>query len=79
MDEATLAFVLDELPDEFFRSRDARRLARALLAHGMPATARRLLQRRQRAGRTDPNTRLLGAAAALLSLFSGRGARPPPR
>jgi hypothetical protein len=79
MDEATLAFVLDELPDEFFRSRDARRLARALLAHGMPATARRLLQRRERAGRTDPNTRLLGAAAALLSLFSGRGARPPPR
>ena len=77
MDEATLAFVLDELPDEFFRSRDARRLARALLAHGMPATARRLLQRRQRAGRTDPNTRLLGAAATLLTLFQGRSARPP--
>ena len=77
MDEATLAVVLDELPDDFFRSRDARRLARALLSRGMPETARHLLQRRQRAGRVDPNTRLLGAAAALLSFFTGRSARPP--
>lgn len=77
LDEAALVFVLDELPDDFFRSRDARRLARALLAQGMPATARRLLQRRQQAGRNDPNTRLLGAAATLLSLFKGGTARPP--
>jgi len=69
LDEAALAAVLDELPDEFFRSRDARRLARALLAQRMPATAQRLLARRQAAGRTDANTRLLGAAAALLGFF----------
>jgi len=36
MDEATLAVVLDELPDDFFRSRDARRLARALLSRACP-------------------------------------------
>lgn len=77
LDEAALAVVLDELPDDFFRSRDARRLARALLVQGMPGTARRLLQRRQLAGRTDPNTRLLGAAAALFSLFHDRPPRPP--
>ena len=77
LDEAALVAMLTELPDEFFRSRDARRLARALLAQGMPETARRLLQRRQRAGRTDPNTRLLGAAAALLSLFQRRTTRSP--
>lgn len=77
LDEAALAVVLDELPDDFFRSRDARRLARALLAQGMPETARRLLQRRQRAGRTDANTRLLGAAAALLGLIQGRTPRAP--
>ena len=77
LDEASLATVLDELPDDFFRTRDARRLARALLAQGLPATARRLLQRRQRAGRRDPNTRLLGAAATLFSFFQGRSARPP--
>ncbi|MDZ7590324.1 MAG: DUF5672 family protein [Rubrivivax sp.] len=77
VDEASLATVLDELPDDFFRTRDARRLARAMLVQGMPATARRLLQRRQSAGRRDPNTRLLGAAATLLSLFQGRSAGPP--
>lgn len=58
--------------DEFFLSRDARRLARAMLIHGMPAAARQLLQRRQSAGRTDPNTRLLGAAARLMALLSRR-------
>jgi hypothetical protein len=77
MDEETLEVVLDELPDDFFRSRDARRLARALLAQRMPQTAQRLLRRRQRAGRTDPNTRLLGAAARLLSLVHGRARRAP--
>jgi len=77
MDEATLAVVLDGLPDDFFRGRDARRLARALLTRGMPMAAQQLLRRRQRAGRRDPNTRLLGAAAALLSLFPGRSGRAP--
>lgn len=70
LDEPELAAVVDELPDEFFRSRDARRLARALLAQRMPLTASRLLQRRRAAGRRDPNTRLLGMAAALLSRFA---------
>jgi hypothetical protein len=70
LDEATLSAWLDALPDDFFRSRDARRLARALLARRMPHTAQRLLQRRRAAGRRDPNTRLLGAAAALLGWVS---------
>ena len=70
LDEATLAERLPRLPDAFFRSRDARRLARAMLMRGMPAAAQQLLQRRQAAGRTDPNTRLLGAAAAIMGLLS---------
>lgn len=52
-------------------------VARVLLAQGVPAVARRLLQRRMRVGRSDPTTRLLGAAAMLLSLFNGRPASPP--
>ncbi len=70
--EAELAKWLDVMPDEFFASRDARRLARSLLAHRMPGTARSLLQRRRAAGRSDPNTRLLGATASLMALVSGR-------
>ncbi len=70
LDEPELDALLGELPDDFFRSRDARRLARALLARHMPLTASRLLQRRRAAGRKDPNTRLLGVAAALLSRFA---------
>ncbi len=66
LDETTLRQWLQELPSEFFRSRDARRLARALLARRMPRAASELLLRRQAAGRRDPNTRLLGAAAALM-------------
>ena len=65
---------LAQLPDEFFRSRDARRLARALLMYRMPTAAQRLLQRRRAAGRVDPNTRLLGALASLQGLLLG-GAR----
>jgi len=68
--EPEMSALLGELPDEFFRSRDARRLARALLARRMPRAASRLLQRRRAAGRQDPNTLLLGMAAALLSRFS---------
>lgn len=52
-------------------------VARVLLAHGLPAVARRLLQRRPRVGRSDPNTLLQGASVMLLSLFKGRPARPP--
>ncbi len=75
MDAASLAALLDQLPDDFFRSRDARRLARALLRHGMPTVAHQLLARRQAAGRRDPNTRLLSAAAALLACLPQRAAR----
>ncbi|MDE2367470.1 MAG: hypothetical protein KGN16_00745 [Burkholderiales bacterium] len=69
VDEATLAAWLDALPDDFFRGRDARRLARALLARRMTATARRLLDRRRAAGLVDGKTRLLAAAASVLARF----------
>ena len=70
LDEPTMTDWLGQLPPDFFRSRDARRLARSLLGHRMPHAARLLLQRRQAAGRTDANTRMLGAAAALMALLS---------
>ena len=70
LDEATLGEWLQRLPDDFFRSRDARRLARAMLLRRMPRAAAQLLKRRQAAGRTDPKTRLLGAAASILTLIS---------
>lgn len=70
LDEPTLQTWLAQLPDAFFRSRDARRLARALLARRMPRAAQQLVARRQAAGRTDPNTRLLGLAARLLRLVA---------
>jgi hypothetical protein len=63
LDEPVLARWLEELPPEFYRSRDARRLARALLAHGMPDTARRVVRHRQQVGRSEPATRLIGWAA----------------
>jgi Protein of unknown function (DUF5672) len=74
LDQATIRRWLQALPDEFFRCRDARRMARALLLHGMPEAAGDLLRRRQAAGRTDPNTRLLGVAAALLGRLAPRTA-----
>ncbi len=69
LDERRMRDVVEQLPDEFFRSRDARRLARSLLMHRMPSAAQRLLQRRRAAGRHDPNTRLLGALASLQGLL----------
>lgn len=77
LDEPTLAHWLAELPPEFFRSRDARRLARALLRQGMPRVARELLRQRQLAGRRDPQTRLLAALALTLSFLSPRRAALP--
>lgn len=65
LDEAQLLQWLQALPEDFFRGRDARRLARALLGRGMAAAALQLLQRRQAAGRRDANTRLLSWLAAL--------------
>jgi hypothetical protein len=67
VDETTLAGWLEALPDAFYRSRDARRLARALLRFGMARTAVRLLERRRAAGRREPSTLLLGLAAAALA------------
>lgn len=69
LDESTLRAWLPQLPDAFFRSRDARRLARALLARRMPVAAAELLHRRRAAGRHDLNTRLLGCVAALMRPF----------
>lgn len=66
LDEATLCTWMDALPDPFFRSRDARRLARALLARRMGRAAQQLVQRRRGAGMHDGKTRMLGAAAGLL-------------
>ena len=77
LDEPALLAGLQAMPNDFFRSRDARRLARALLARRMTTAAQHLLRRRQAAGRTDPNTRLLGAAASLLAYFSRRGSTSP--
>ena len=64
LDEATLLSWLPQLPDAFFRSRDARRLARAMLARRMPTVATELLRRRRAAGRRDINTRVLGWLAS---------------
>jgi hypothetical protein len=63
LDETTLGRWLDALPDAFFRGRDARRLAKALLRARMLHTASALVERRRAAGRDDPQTRLLGALA----------------
>lgn len=75
LDEPTLLAWLPQLPDAFFRSRDARRLARALLAQRMPRAATELLRRRRAAGRRDINTRTLGWLAAAQTLVTP-GARP---
>lgn len=65
LDEATLAGWLDALPDGFFRGRDARRLARALLRHRMPRLASALLARRRAAGMYDAKTRSLAWVAGV--------------
>jgi hypothetical protein len=70
LDEPTLCEWMQRLPLAFYASRDARRLARALLAHRMPKAAKELLLRREAAGRTEPSTRLLGAAASIMGLLS---------
>ncbi|MBX3634070.1 MAG: hypothetical protein KF683_01505 [Rubrivivax sp.] len=73
LDAATLQQWLDALPDAFFRSRDARRLARALIGRGMAPVAAQLLARRRAAGMGDLKTRSLGWAAQALSRFSSPG------
>jgi hypothetical protein len=66
LDAATISRWLEQLPDDFFRGRDARRLARSLLHHGMPRVASGLIERRLAAGRRDTKTRLLGLLARAL-------------
>jgi hypothetical protein len=63
LDEPTIESWIEPLPDAFYRSRDARRLAKALLRARMPHAAARLIERRRAAGRHDPQTRLLGMLA----------------
>ncbi len=62
---AVLREWIEWLPEDFFRGRDARRLARALVLSGQGGNAARLLQRRRAAGRAEPATRLLQLAAGL--------------
>ncbi len=66
LNELQMHEVVVQLPDDFFRSRDARRLARSLLRAGMPSAALRLLQRRRAAGRNDPNTFMLSVLSGLM-------------
>ena len=68
LDEVTLSAWLEVLPDEFFRGRDARRLARALLAQRMLDTAQRLLARRHAAGQRDFPSAAVALGARLCSL-----------
>lgn len=73
LDEATLQRWLAELPDDFFRGRDARRLARALLSAGRPALAAKLVARQRAAGRDDWRATLVGGlASALAAVKRGR-------
>ena len=74
LDEPALMRWLPQLPDAFFRSRDARRLARAMLAHRMPTAATELLRRRRAAGRRDINTRVLSWLAAAQAVITPRPA-----
>ena len=70
LDGETLLQWLDALPDDFFRGRDARRLARALLRHGEPRVASALIRRRHAAGRRDAKTRVMGWVAAAMARFA---------
>lgn len=72
LDEATLQRWLGLLPDGFFRTADARRLAKALLRRRMPAAARALLGRLEAVADTGFDTRLLGAATSIMGLLGSR-------
>lgn len=75
LDARTLERWLPALPDDFFRGRDARRLARALIRAAMPAAARQLLQRRLASGRRDANTRVMAWLAGLLARWQPQARR----
>ena len=78
MDEPALAALLGELPDDFFRSRDARRLARAMLRRNMPDAVMQLQRRRLAAGRADWPMRALALAAGARRLARRMTSRVPP-
>jgi hypothetical protein len=67
--EVELLAWMQALPDAFFASRDARRLARAALFAGQPRLAQAIVKRRRAAGRSEPSTAMLGMAASLLRWF----------
>lgn len=69
LDAATLERWLAALPDDFFRGRDARRLARALMHRRMAGVARTLVARRRASGKHDFKTRTLGWMAGALAPF----------
>ncbi len=69
LNAVTLAQWLPLLPEAFYADPAAPRLARALIARGMPVLAQHLLQRCQAAGQTGLQTQVLGAAAALLNVL----------
>lgn len=72
LDEATLQRWMALLPDAFFRSAAARRLAKALLLRRMPAAARQLLARLDSLGEHALDTKLLGAATSIMGLLGPR-------
>ena len=70
--EREIVVLFEQLPDEYFRRRDARRLARTLLLRRMPFAASALLTRRSAAGQSGLHTRSLAAIAAFMTLLTPR-------
>jgi hypothetical protein len=68
--ESELLSWMQALPDAFFASRDARRLARAALFAGQPLLAQAVVARRRAVGRTEASTSVLGKAASILGAFT---------
>jgi hypothetical protein len=67
LNAVTMAQWLPLLPMAFYAEAAAPRLARALLARGMPVLAQHALQRCQSAGQHGLQTQVLGAAATLMN------------
>jgi hypothetical protein len=70
--EREVVVLFEQLPDEYFRRRDARRLARTLLLRRMPFAVSALLKRRSAAGKSGLDTRSLAAIAAFMALLTPR-------
>ncbi len=67
LNAVTMAQWLPLLPVAFYAEPAAPRLARALIARGMPVLAQHVVQRCEAAGQGGLQNQVLGAAAALLS------------